>query len=176
MLCGKPVFSLVNCFSEALHMHRDTARSRRHTSYGTSFNPLGIWEKNNLINAMLFCFSWLLWPIDEDSLLGCLLLLCKYPSLQLKPLLLQLLKLSFGLYFFFGFLLGVLGFFFQTMKGKDGNRISQRHPMLPGVWSVFAWKYYSIIQTVTWCQKLFSISRLPPPKKDRKKTLSTYSA
>lgn len=167
MLCGKPVFSLVNFFSEALHMHQNTARSRRHTSHSTSSNSLGIWEKTNLINMVFFCFSWLHRPIDEDSPPGCLPLPCKYPPFQLKPFVLLLVKLCFGF-----FLLGILGcffFFFQSMKGKDGNGISQWHPMLAGPWSIFAWKYYSIIQTMTWCQKLFSISRLPPSSPLQKK-------
>lgn len=115
MLCGKPVFSLVNCFSETLRMQRNTARSGRHTSYGTSFNSVGIWEKNNLINTVFFCFSWLHWPIDEDSPPGCLLLLCKYSPFQLRPLVLLLLKLSFCFGFF---LLGILGRFFAEYKGE----------------------------------------------------------
>lgn len=46
--------------------------------------------------------------------------------------------------------------------------------MLPGLWSLFAWKYYSIIQTVTWCQKLFSISRLPKKERKKKKKITQY--
>lgn len=71
------VFSLVNCFSESLHMHHNTMKSRRHTSYGTSFKSLGNREKNNLINIPFFCFSWVHQPI-RDSTPGCLLFWYKY--------------------------------------------------------------------------------------------------
>lgn len=167
MLCGKPVISLVNCFSEATHALKHSEILHAYKLWHIFWFCWHLGEKH--CNMVFFCFSRLDRSINKSSPPCCLLLLCKMPTTSLTALLLPfkfllLLGLDFRVFF-------VCLFFssFQRVMGKEGNRISYQHSMLSVPWNRFALKCYSIIQTVIWCQKLFSIPRLPNRRKKGKK-------